>query len=1015
MTTPPHDSAPVVADRGTESAASDGSRLPPSIAQAAPVPFAAARVYRRLGWTGTLPLPPAAKGPPPPGFTGHDGGWPTPDDLGRWARDGYVTGRDGNHRHHAAHNLALRLPPSMIGFDVDNYGDKHGADTLHALEDKLGPLPPTVRSTSRDDGVSGIYLYRVPAGLVWPTEVGLGVEIIRYAHRYMLVEPALHPEGRRPYRWLDADGEPVGIPTPGGQPELPTTWVQYLTGTGTDEADGTLPLGGRARRRSELGPAREWLRALDAGEPCAYVGRVAADALAAARREDGAAYDATRDAVLALLRAAERGHPGVGRMLPQVRTAYVGTVGGDRGGTSVAGGEFDRFTETGAATVLGTPTAEAERGCRCWPPQSSGAPTSSADGVSEGMDSGPQRKSQATRLVELALARYRVLLGGDGRPYAVALDGPNIARPLRGRSGLREQLAKAYTDSTGGSVPSASALADALAVLDGHARDCDPEPVELRLATHGDGIVLDLGTADGRCVLVGPDGWRIEARSPVLFRRTALTGPLPNPEHGGTLDPLRGLLNVNDDAWHLLLGWSVAALLPRLPHPILALLGEQGSAKSTTARLLVDLLDPSPAPLRSCPRDLRQWAVTAAASWTVALDNVSSIPGWLSDILCRAVTGDGIVDRALYTDDDVAVLSFRRVVALTSIDAGALSGDLAERLLPVELDRIPAGARRTEADIDAAFTAARPELLGALLDLLVQVLAALPTVRLVELPRMADFGRLLAALDVVLGSHTIKTYTKTAEHVAEMVVESDPFAEAVRTLATKTDWEGTATELRDRLTPEKPPRGWPRSARAVSGALRRVVPALRATGVEVSFERVGGDNRSRNITLSSRTKGDGRDGRDGRDANLALPSVQVISSSSREPPTLDTAEGSGNQPSIPSRTVPSHVSPAQTGGRSRDGRGTVRDGRADARDANDSADAPEDRPVHLTSWDALWVTQPDAAAADGRADATPSPPEPAPCKVCGVLMSVKRSGTHDRCEACWADLLAAQPDRGGAS
>ncbi len=297
--------------------------------------------------------------------------------------------------------------------------------------------------------------------------------------------------------------------------------------------------------------------------------------------------------------------------------------------------------------------------------------------------------SQASRLVALALARFRLLLGDDGRLYGVTLDGPNVALPLRGRGGLRERLAKLYADNCGGTVPSASALADALAVLEGHCRTGDPESVALRLARHNDGIVLDLGTVDGRCIIADRDGWRAQSRSPVLFRRTALTSPLPEPLRGGNLDRLQDLLNVDEDGWHLLIGWLVAALIPELPHPILALFGEQGTAKSTTARMLVELIDPSPAPLRSCPRDIRQWAVTAAASWTVALDNVSTVPSWLSDTLCKAVTGDGIVDRALYTDDDVSVLSFRRVVAMTSIDAGALAGDLAERLLPVELARIP--------------------------------------------------------------------------------------------------------------------------------------------------------------------------------------------------------------------------------------------------------------------------------------------------------------------------------------
>ena len=141
---------------------------------------------------------------------------------------------------------------------------------------------------------------------------------------------------------------------------------------------------------------------------------------------------------------------------------------------------------------------------------------------------------------------------------------------------------------------------------------------------------------------------------------------------------------------------SSPRLIPDIPHPILALIGEQGTAKTTAARLVVSLVDPSPAPLRTaaqarCARGRRG----GSASWIVALDNVSSIPAWFSDTLCKAVTGDGIVERALYTDDDINVITFRRCIALTTIDAGRLAGDLAERLLTVELARIPHRAPAT--------------------------------------------------------------------------------------------------------------------------------------------------------------------------------------------------------------------------------------------------------------------------------------------------------------------------------
>src|SRR5690625_4330832 len=150
--------------------------------------------------------------------------------------------------------------------------------------------------------------------------------------------------------------------------------------------------------------------------------------------------------------------------------------------------------------------------------------------------------------------------------------------------------------------------------------------------------------------------------------------------------------------------------------------------------MMINLVDPSPAPLHSLPKDIKTWSTVASASWAVCLDNVSVIPAWLSDTLCKAVTGDALVDRALYSDDDVSVLSFRRLIALTSIDTGALASDLSERMLSVEFLPIKGEARRANAEVKAAFTQAAPAIRSALLDLLCQVLATLPVTHLAELP-----------------------------------------------------------------------------------------------------------------------------------------------------------------------------------------------------------------------------------------------------------------------------------------
>ena len=196
-----------------------------------------------------------------------------------------------------------------------------------------------------------------------------------------------------------------------------------------------------------------------------------------------------------------------------------------------------------------------------------------------------RKRSIADALVELALKRYRLGVTDTGEAFAVEREGPTVALMFRGgASALRAKLARAYRAATG-KTPNASALADALVGLEGHALDADPEPVSLRLAEAesdaGAGVVLDLGDAGGTAAVIGGDGVKVVSESPTLFRRTALTGPLPTPAEDvsdpAVLNGLRDLLNVGDDAWPLVVGWLVASMIPSIPHPVLMLGGEQGT------------------------------------------------------------------------------------------------------------------------------------------------------------------------------------------------------------------------------------------------------------------------------------------------------------------------------------------------------------------------------------------------------------------------------------------------------
>ena len=331
--------------------------------------------------------------------------------------------------------------------------------------------------------------------------------------------------------------------------------------------------------------------------------------------------------------------------------------------------------------------------------------------------------SQAQILVGMAEDTYRLIRSADGRAYAVPKLGPQIAVPLASRSenSLRARLAASLHRQTG-QVASGSNLSDALTVLMGEAGELDPRPVWLRVGQHDDTVVVDMGTETGQCITITPSGWAVETDSPVIFRRSELTHPLVQPQRGGTLDAVRELINLPEEDYRLAIGWVVAAYLTGIPHPILLVQGEQGTAKSGLIRTLLALVDPQPAADRTPPRDQREWAIFARASWAFSFDNITEIPGWLSNALCKGVTGDAVLQRVLHSDEDIGVYSFQRVIALTTIAIRhEVAGDLADRILLVEPEVID--KRRTEADITAARAAALPGALGAVLDLAAGVLA----------------------------------------------------------------------------------------------------------------------------------------------------------------------------------------------------------------------------------------------------------------------------------------------------
>ena len=527
------------------------------------------------------------------------------------------------------------------------------------------------------------------------------------------------------------------------------------------------------------------------------------------------------------------------------------------------------------------------------------------------------------------------------REAAVILDleinGHRETWPIRGK-GFRRWLARRYFEATDGA-PSSEALQSALNVIEARAHfDAPQMDVHIRVAGHDGKLYLDLADDAWRAVEIDEAGWRIVDEPPVRFRRAAGMRPLPAPVTGGSVETLRAFLNVGgDNDFVLVVAWALAVLRDKGPYPVIVLSGEQGSAKSTFCAILRALLDPNTAPLRALPREDRDLFIAATNGHVLTFDNVSGLPGWISDTLCRLATGGGFAVRQLYTDQDEVLFDATRPVVLNGIEDFVTRPDLADRAIFLNLEPIPEERRRPEKELWAAFDKARPQILGALLAAVSLGLRRLTETRLERLPRMADFALWATACESALWPEGTfwRAYAGNRDEAVDSVIEADPVASAVRSLmAIRTEWTGTASDLLGALSEEvgetmRRAKTWPATARALSGRMRRAATFLRKVGIDISFDREG-RARTRTIRIS------------GAPENLAMePSAPSAPSAGSE----KTARGNGSTGASPRTVKP----PADANGAPAD-HATVREKPSESGGADGADGADANISSHSDGW-----------------------------------------------------------------
>lgn len=371
---------------------------------------------------------------------------------------------------------------------------------------------------------------------------------------------------------------------------------------------------------------------------------------------------------------------------------------------------------------------------------------------------------------------------------------------------------------------------------------------------------VDLCDGSGEAIEISRHGWRVVSSPPCRFLRAGSAQPLPRPRRVSDGDKLGvwaeffRLARVPSWQWGQVAGALMAYLLPSGPYPLLVFSGEQGAGKSGAARILRSVVDPSGLDLEVQPKCDDDLVAIGNRDHVLAFDNLSSVPGWLSDRLCVFSTGGNRTTRKLYTNFDAASAGFQRPVILTGIPDLTTRGDLLDRSICVQLDPIQSSERIPESEIRSRWDRIWPSVLGILLDGLAAYAKNGPAA-LVDPPRMADFycraeaglpamglpptsalgacrvgqtERLLASLDA-------GPVPRALEAILDPAL-AGPGEDPRDLPAEPRTWSGSISDLLKQIRDESDPRDLsqiPHSAQQLHTWVRRHAPALRAAGIFV--------------------------------------------------------------------------------------------------------------------------------------------------------------------------------------
>lgn len=356
--------------------------------------------------------------------------------------------------------------------------------------------------------------------------------------------------------------------------------------------------------------------------------------------------------------------------------------------------------------------------------------------------------------------------------------------------------------------------------------------------------------------------------------------------------------------------------------PIMVITGEHGSMKTTRTKAVKKLIDPTSTNSGSLPSRFEDIPNNFNNQYLAVFDNISGLRPKISDMFCRAITGEEIPKRKLYSDNDEFVFSYERKIILNGIAPVLNQQDFNDRSLFYETLHIPEDEKMTDSEFWQRYDKLLPSVLHEVFKIISKTLKNHSDIGLKIQPksRMADFEKTGETISQSMGykpGEFLKVYSKKRLSSSLEGIEDYPIIGLIEKLFENRDggYENSMASfhqllvgmaIQEGIDHKSKDSNFPKQPNQISNQIKILRPSLRRLGYNIRIEKYTSNDKkyNKNNAVIYIEKIKDKDPKDSKGTHNTLTTLTTLTSTKSVP---DLSKGGKGVPIDAPLHLPRHL------------------------------------------------------------------------------------------------------------